>query len=52
MKYLVESHIGGFYISKDDPKTIEKPCEHGGHNIIVFSYEGELVFALEKYFSK
>ncbi len=52
MKYLVESHIGGFYISEGNIESIEKPCENGERNVVVFSYEGNLIKALKQYFSK
>lgn len=43
MKYhLVESHLGGYYISKREPEDIEEFCETCGDNDwILFSFEEE-----------
>ena len=42
MNHLVESHMGGYYISEADPEIIEAYCEQcGEHDYIIFSYETE-----------
>ena len=54
MEYLVESHMGGYYISDKDPKSIEKYCEQcGDHDYIIISWKkGKKLETLLGYFSK
>ena len=53
MEYLVESHMGGHYVSNSDPEIIEEYCEQcGDHDRIILSWEeGKMMEALLKYFS-
>lgn len=53
MKYLVESHLGGYYISDLDPKQITAYCETcGDSDWIVLSWEeGQMMEKLTQYFS-
>lgn len=54
MEYLVESHMGGHYISNCDPEIIETYCEQcGDHDCIILSWkDGKMMDALLEYFSK
>lgn len=53
MEYLVESHMGGYYISNLDPDIIERYCEQcGDYDRILLSWEDNKKEVLEKYFSK
>ena len=54
MEYLVESHMGGYYVSNSDPDIIEAFCEQcGDHDNIILSFEdGKILDALLKYFSR
>lgn len=54
MEYLVESHMGGYYISDLDPKIITAFCEScGDSDWILLSWEkGNMMEALTQYFSK
>lgn len=53
MEHLVESHLGGYYVSSCDPEMIESYCEEcGDHDrIIISSDDGEMFNALIEYFS-
>ena len=53
MEHLVESHVGGFYISDQNPSVIEEYCEQcGDYDRILLSYEeGHKIEALKDYFS-
>ena len=53
MEHLVESHMGGFYISSDEPEFIEEYCsECGDSDFIMYSWpEGEMTNSLKEYFS-
>ncbi len=53
MEYLVESHMGGYYISNQDPKKITEFCEQfGDSDWIVLSWnEGHMMDALTDFFS-
>lgn len=53
MEHLVESHVGGFYISDQDPSIIEAYCEQcGDYDRILLSYEeDQKLEALKNYFS-
>ena len=53
MEYLVESHLGGYYVSNSDPDIIEKYCDEcGDHDWIILSWsEGQKYNTLKKYFS-
>ena len=52
MEYLVECHMGGHYVSSDDPEVIEEYCEQcGDHDRIILSWkENEKMDTLLKYF--
>lgn len=54
MKHLVESHMGGYYISNMDPDIIEAYCEEcGDHDRILTSWEeGMRKVALKNFFSR
>ena len=42
MEYLVNSHLGGYYISDNDPSWIEEICEECGDcDIIIGSWNNE-----------
>lgn len=53
MEYLVESHMGGHYISNSDPEIIEEYCERcGDSDTIILSWEeGKKIETLLDYFS-
>jgi hypothetical protein len=53
MEYLVVSHMGGYYISNQDPKKITEFCEQfGDSDWIVLSWnEGHMMDALTDFFS-
>lgn len=53
MEHLVESHMGGYYISNMDPDIIEAYCEEcGDHDRILVSWEEDMrEEALINYFS-
>lgn len=53
MEYLVESHMGGHYISNCDPEIIEAICDQcGDFDRIILSWEnGEMLDTLLEYFS-
>ena len=53
MEYLVESHLGGYYVSNSDSDIIEAYCEQcGDHDYIILSWEeGMMLDSLRKYFS-
>ena len=54
MEHLVESHLGGYYVSSLDEEIITKYCEEcGDSDWIVLSWEeGQMMEALSDYFSK
>ena len=54
MEYLVESHLGGYYISDLDPEVITAYCEScGDSDYILLSWEeGHMMDALLKYFEE
>ena len=54
MEHLVESHLGGYYVSSLDSKIITAYCETcGDHDWILLSCEeGHMMEALLQYFSK
>ena len=54
MEHLVESHLGGYYVSNLDSKIITAYCEScGDSDLILLSWdEGCMMEALTKYFSK
>lgn len=40
--YFVEGHLGGYYISSNDPELIEEYCEQcGDHDMILFNFDDE-----------
>ena len=53
MEHLVKEHLGGYYISNKDPKTIEKHCDECNDNdSILLSWEdGKKMEALLSFFS-
>ena len=53
MEYLVESHMGGHYVSNCDPEIIESYCEQcGDYDRIILSCEdGKIFDTLLEYFS-
>ena len=53
MEYLVESHMGGHYVSNCDPEIIEAYCEQcGDYDRIILSWEdGKIFDTLLEYFS-
>lgn len=53
MEHIVESHVGGFYISNENSSVIEEYCEQcGDYDRILLSYdEGHKIEALKDYFS-
>ena len=53
MEYLVESHLGGYYVSDLNPKVITSYCEScGDSDWILLSWEkGHMMEALIQYFS-
>ena len=53
MEHLVESHLGGYYVSNLDSKVITKYCEECGDSdwIILSWEEGHMIEALTNYFS-
>ena len=53
MEYLVESHLGGYYVSSLDPDIITAYCEQcGDSDSIILSWEeGFMMEALINYFS-
>lgn len=53
MEYLVENHMGGYYISNSNPETIQRYCEQcGDHDWIILSWEEGTKFdTLLRYFS-
>ncbi len=54
MEHLVESHLGGFYISNNDPEFITETCEEcGDSDTILLSWEeGHGKEALKEFFSE
>ena len=54
IEYLVESHLGGYYISNKDPEIIKSYCEACGDrdNIILYWQEGKKLETLIDFFSK
>ena len=52
MEHLVEGHLGGYYISDDDPEIIESYCEQcGDSDRIILSWEkGNKMETLFDYF--
>lgn len=54
MEHLVESHLGGYYITNMDPDIIESYCEEcGDHDRILISWEEDMSEnALKDYFSE
>lgn len=54
MEYLVESHLGGYYVSSLDPKIITAHCKSCGDSdwIILSWKEGHMMDALIQYFSE
>ena len=54
MEHLVESHLGGYYVSNLDPKQITAYCEScGDSDWIVLSWkEGHMIEELTQYFSE
>ena len=54
MEHLVESHMGGYYISDLDPEIIMEYCEEcGDSDWIILSWEyGYMYETLKKYFSE
>ena len=53
MKYLVESNLGGYYVTENDDEIIPKTCGQCGEtDDIILSYEGSLFDALNDYFNK
>ncbi len=54
MEHLVESHLGGYYISNSDPEIIEAYCDQCGDSdrIILSWKEGQRLESLTNYFSK
>ena len=53
MEHLVESHLGGYYVSSSSPDIIEAYCDEcGDHDYIFLSWkEGQKYNVLKKYFS-
>lgn len=53
MEYLVEGHLGGYYVSCSDPEIIEEYCEQcGDHDRIILSWEEDKQLeTLLEYFS-
>lgn len=54
MEYLVESHMGGYYVSDMDPEIITQYCEScGDSDWILLSWEkGNMMESLIKFFSE
>lgn len=54
MEHLVESHMGGYYVSSLDEEIITEYCEECGDSdwIILSWEEGQMMEALSDYFSK
>ena len=54
MEYLVESHLGGYYVSNLDPEVITAYCEScGDSDRILLSWEkGHMMETLIQYFSE
>ena len=54
MEHLVESHLGGYYVSNNSREIIESYCEQcGDRDYIILSWEkGRKYDALNTYFSK
>ncbi len=54
MEHLVESHLGGYYVSDLDPEQITAYCETcGDSDWIVLSWEkGHMIEKLSQYFSE
>ena len=54
MKYLVESHLGGYYVSDLDPEEITSYCEDADDSdwILLSWEEGHMMEALIQYFSE
>ena len=54
MEYLVESHLGGYYVSNLDPEVITAYCEScGDSDWILLSWEkGHMMETLIQYFSE
>jgi hypothetical protein len=52
--YLVAGHMGGYYISCDDPEIIQETCEEcGDYDRIILSWsEGKMMETLIEYFSE
>ena len=53
MEHLVESHMGGYYISNNEPEVIMETCEECFDNdwILISYEEGKRFEALTEYFS-
>lgn len=53
MEHLVESHLGGYYASDDDPDIIESYCEQcGDSDRIIISWDnGNMLETLLDYFT-
>ena len=54
MEHLVESHLGGYYISDDDPDIIETYCDTcDDYDRVILSWKKDnKLNTLIKYFSK
>ena len=54
MEHLVQSHLGGYYISDNDPKFIERFCEQCGDSdwIIISWKKGNKMNALLDHFGR
>lgn len=54
MEYLVESHMGGYYVSNMDPEIITAYCETCGDSdwILLSWEEGHMMESLIQYFSE
>ena len=52
--YLVDSHIGGYYVSTSNPEIIEEVCEEcGDYDSIILSWEdNQKMEVLSNYFEK
>lgn len=52
--YLVDSHMGGYYVSTSNPEIIEEVCEEcGDYDSIILSWEdNQKMEALSNYFEK
>lgn len=52
--YLVDSHMGGYYVSTSNPGIIEEVCEEcGDYDSIILSWEdNQKMEALSNYFEK